>query len=97
MKILMTLTLLLGLTGCAAPHVLLVNTRTGEVQTCKPSRFYLPSLAGQIVSRMETSSCAEQMEGLGFKRATNLTDEERANMQPRIVNPDQRHSIDISR
>lgn len=85
------------LTGCAAPHTMLVNARTGEVQTCRPSRYYRPTLVGQIVSIMETSSCSKQLEAMGFKRTEDLTDADRAGMQPRVVNPEQRYSIDISR
>jgi hypothetical protein len=76
MKTALTLLLLGLLIGCGS--VMMVHPKTGERVTCSASARH------PFLDSMETSACANQYEGLGFVRASDLTPEQRATL---ISNP----------
>lgn len=83
MKYLALIALLLSvallLAGCASPNVMLIHPRTGDIRQCAASGagIYGAGLAVQSVN-----NCVGQLQALGYKRADELTQGERDQINP---------------
>ena len=76
------------LAGCGSAAVMLVHPKTAERVNCtdtsepliasRPAFYYY--VGRSLFGRDRVADCAKQYEGLGFVRAENLTEEQRANI-----------------
>jgi hypothetical protein len=71
------LALLVFLTGCASPFVLLVNPKTGTSVECSAVGI---GLTRAIAVSNQVENCVKQYESVGYIRADALTAEQRAEL-----------------
>ncbi len=68
------------LVGCASPQVAMVHLKSRDIQYCKAAGL---GAAPAILAQISVTNCVEQLEALGYKKAEDLTDEERAGLSPK--------------
>jgi len=91
-KLLFVVFSLCALSGCAAPSVVLVHPRSWETTECSAIGT---GLVGAYVAETVVDNCVKQYEALGFVRAENLTEEQRASIVPKVgprLTPPQIHT-----
>ncbi len=64
--------------GCAAPNVILVHPRTGDIRQCRASATGRHALTAVLY----VNNCVTQHQALGYKRADELTPAERDKLRP---------------
>ena len=80
MKIIPLLVFTLALASCATPTVMLVHPVSGDIRPCQAIGM---GLIPAITAVKAVDACVEQYKALGYKRADELTPEERARLSPK--------------
>lgn len=70
--------LLVFLSGCTPPAVMLVNPRNGDTRRCSNAEVGLASQ--EHVQELRMKSCVSQWKSLGYIEMENLTPEQRARL-----------------
>ena len=75
------LTLVVFLSSCATPIVMLVHPKTGDVRRCSAVEVGVPPSA--IGATTLINNCVQQWELLGYIQADKLTPEQRSSITPK--------------
>jgi len=77
--------LLVFLSGCTPPAVMLVNPRTGDTRYCSNTEVGLSSQ--EHVQELRMKSCVYQWKTLGYIETESLTPEQRARLAAKHQTP----------